>query len=283
MEKIISKRSFLDIPYQEHIVPFPNFASVLMQHARAFPEKPALDFGSVTHSYSELLKLCLSLDIPKNIVISMKQPENDLILLLASLSQGLPFKLDFSSQSTLDYDKLDRKKVDYHPFEPPYVRLDDIAFSLKDIFFSQYNVLVAAQAVGNAFKLFREGASYCSADIRSISDLVFGVLAPLYFAKSVYFTMVNEKNFFQYAWNGEINTNLRDSAVVTDKNNINDAYKLEKSFDQAVGLGPVKDPSGEYIKFLGVDIEKIGDKWDISGHCLGTIKYVAKLKKSPIL
>ncbi len=267
----MTERSFLDIHYAEHIVPFPNFASVLMQHARVFPEKTALEFESSKHTYSELLELCLSLDIPKDIIISMKKPENDLILLLASLVQGIPFILDLTSQSKLEYDKLDLKKIDYHPFEPPYVRLDDLAFSLKNISFSQYNVLVAAQAVGNTFKLFREGAAYCPPKIQTISDLIFGVLAPIYFAKSIYFIMIKEKNFFQYAWNAEAGSNLCDAAVIlTNNNNSNNAYILSNTFDQALGLGPVKSPSGEYLTFLGVDIEKVGDKWKVSGHCLGT-------------
>ncbi|MEA2076675.1 MAG: hypothetical protein U9O95_01490 [Candidatus Marinimicrobia bacterium] len=267
------KRSFLNIPYEEHIVPFPNFASVIMQHAREFPDKIAMEFGSCKYTYSELLELCLSLDIPEEtgeIIISMDRIENDLILLLALLIQGISFKLDFTSSSSLEYKKLDRKKMEYHPFEPPYVRLDAPAFLLNNYSFSQYNVLVAAQAVGNAFKLFRPGNAYCPLSFTSIADLTFGVLAPLYFAKSIHFTLHNEKNCYQYALNHEINSSLRDAIIIFSTNSDNpNSYKLIESFDQVLGLGPIIDPRDELIQLLGLDINKIDGKWHIAGHCLG--------------
>ena len=268
------QREFLDIPYAEHIVPFPNFASVLMQHAREFPDKIAIQFDNERFTYQELLQNCLSMEFEKdrNYDLGFRHKEEDLLRLLALLAQGIPFDLNFPRSGTYlrETKKIFREiNIDY--FDPPYVKLDDKAFVLNGEYeFSQYNVLVAAQAVGNAFKLFREGAAYCDPGLLTISDLVFGVLAPLYFAKSIYFTNVDEPDLFQYAWRGKISSSLRDAVMVGDDVNYHDnAYRLQESFDQALGLGPIFSLKGQMVKLLGVDIEKVEDKWTISGHCLG--------------
>jgi len=54
-----------------------------------------------------------------------------------------------------------------------------------------------------------------------------------------------------------------------DVNYHENAYRLQESFDQALGLGPIFSLKGQMVKLLGVDIEKVEDKWTISGHCLG--------------
>jgi len=265
------RNEFLDIPYAEHIVPFPNFASVIMQHAREFPDKMALGFNSKSYTYSELLQTCLELELKTNLTLSMKDIENDLILLLALLLQGIPFNLNFEANTTLKLNKIKRQKKDIHYFEPPYVRLDDEAMTLnKEFCFSQYNILVAAQAIGNAFKLFRPGNALCPLSIISIADISFGVLAPLYFAKSIYFDHIGEKNYFQYSWNIQIESNLRDASTILfmAKTNLK-AYTLKKSFDEILGLGPVISPKGEMVKLLGLDIEEVKGEWKVSGHCLG--------------
>ena len=100
------RNEFLDIPYAEHIVPFPNFATVIMQHAREFPDKIALGFNSRSYTYFELIKTCLALDLNSNITLSMKDPENDLIIILALLVQGISFKLDFKADTILQLDKI---------------------------------------------------------------------------------------------------------------------------------------------------------------------------------
>lgn len=265
------RNEFLDIPYAEHIVPFPNFATVIMQHAREFPDKIALGFDSGSYTYSELIKTCLALDLNSNITLSMKDPENDLIIFLALLVQGISFKLDFKADSILKLDRIKQSDVKIHYFEPPYVRLDDEALILnKELCFSQYNILVAAQAIGNAFKLFRPGNALCPLSITSIADISFGILAPLYFAKSIYFDHINEKNYFQYSWKIPIESDLRDASTILYKTKKDGkSYILKKSFDMALGLGPIISPKGNMVKLLGLDIEKVEDKWTIAGHCLG--------------
>lgn len=261
------RNEFLDIPYAEHIVPFPNFATVIMQHAREFPDKIALGFNSRSYTYSELIKTCLALDLNSNIILSMKDPENNLIIFLALLVQGISFKLDFKADTILKLDRIKQSDVKIHYFEPPYVRLDDEALILnKELSFSQYNVLVAAQAIGNAFKLFRPGNALCPMSITSIADLSFGILAPLYFAKSIYFVDVDEPDFFQYAWNGVIRSDLRDAVMVgSEINNQKNAYHLKKSFDNAMGIGKVISSKGKEVTFLGFEIEDEEPR----GHCLG--------------
>lgn len=265
------RNEFLDIPYSEHIVPFPNFASVIMQHAREFPDKMALDFNTKSYTYSELLQTCLALKLKADITLSMKDTENDLILLLALLLQGISFNLDFEANSTLKLNEIKRQKKDIHYFEPPYVRLDDKAMTLnKEFCFSQYNILVAAQAIGNAFKLFRPGNALCPLSITSIADLSFGILAPLYFAKSIYFEQKDDKNYFQYSWKIQVESDLRDaSTILCDTETNKKAYTLKKSFDMVLGLGPVMSPKGEMVKLLGLDIEEVKGEWKVLGHCLG--------------
>ena len=262
------QNEFLDIPYSEHIIPFPNFASVIMQHAREFPDKIALQFSNKKMTYKELLNTCLSMEFKKDIEYDpgLQNIEDDLIRLLALLIQGIPFNLNFPRPGTYICEKEMFREISIDFFDPPYVKLDDKAFNLNGKYeFSQYNVLVAAQAVGNAFKLFREGAAYCHPDMLTISDLIFGVIAPLYFAKSIYFIEIDEADFFQYSWKGQITSNLRDTAMVSDEVNYNEnSYHLMESFEQALGLGKVISPEGKVVAFLGLEIID----GEPRGHCL---------------
>ena len=254
----MSKRDYLNIPYDEHIVPFPNFGSVILQHAREFPDKTAFFTPDHAISYLQLLQYCISSEL--------KVDQHDLLTLFAKLYKGIPFKLNFKDpldiRMNISINKFDN--IDY--FNPPYVRLDDQALILNEKYdFTQYNILVAAQAVGKAFKLFREGAAYCPAEIKSAADLVFGVLGPLYFGKSIYFTKNNEPNVFQYAWNANIDSNLRDVAMVSDRDDLENTYRLKKSYDKALGLGKMISPGGDEVSFLGFEIKS----GNLKGHCLG--------------
>ncbi|MCF7832989.1 MAG: hypothetical protein K9N05_05395 [Candidatus Marinimicrobia bacterium] len=270
---ITQQQEFLDIPYNEHIVPFPNFASVLMQHAREFPDKIALQLEEKSYTYFDLLNICLSYKLNKDndYKIKIVNIEKEVVFLLALLTRGIPFELKFMEPGTyVSEDQIGKYKIiDY--FDPPYVRLDDKAFVLNGEYeFSQYNIMVAAQAVGNAFKLFREGAAYCFPEMFSIADLVFGVLAPLYYAKSIYFIEIKEPNFFQYAWNGVIKSELRDAVMVTNEVNYHEnAFILMESFDQALGLGPLKSIKRNIPELLGVEISNENGICRISGHCMG--------------
>lgn len=262
------RNEFLEIPYAEHIVPFPNFASVLMQHAREFPNKIALKFEEKQYSYYDIICLSLSVELPVNdVIISFGDIENDLLLLLSCLVQGRIVKLDFKENTDNIFWELKTNKTEVKYFDPPYVRLDDKALTLNGEFeFSQYNILVAAQAVGNAFKLFREGAAYCPPRIDTIADLIFGVLGPLYFSKSVYFIFIDKSDFYQYAWNKDINSSLRDHVMLFyDNNKRLNSYKLLNSYDQALGLGKVITSEGKEVILLGFEIEKDF----VKGHCLG--------------
>ena len=263
-----NKNEYLGVPIDEKIVPFPNFGSVLLQHAREFPDKIALQFKNRNYSYKALLEECLSLPLSDKIVqLSFMSIENDLIILLSCLCLGIPFKLDFKGSSNLILKDLEKNEIQIKYFEPPYVRLDDKAFILNENYeFSQYNVLVASQAIGNAFKLFRDGAAYCPENISSITDLVFGVLGPLYFAKSIYFTFNDNPDFYQYAWNRMIKSDLRDAVMVTNHDsNHKNIFRLKNSFEQALGLGKVISPNGKGVVFLGFELDNDVPK----GHCLG--------------
>ncbi len=265
----MGKTDYLNIPVVEHIVPFPNFGSVLLQHAREFPDKPALIFEGKAYTYLELLKECLTYKIEKDIEyeVELNHVQDNIILILALLTQGSAFKLNFLKSGTYIREESTKGFTDIDYFDPPYVRLDDKAFTLKGKYeFSQYHVLVAAQAVGKAFKLFREGAAYCPQSVFGIEDLTFGILAPLYFAKSIYFYDVKTPDLFQYAWNGVIKSNLRDAVMVTNEVNYHEnVYRLVNSFEQALGLGEVKGRDGNAVEFLGFEIEHGEPK----GHCLG--------------
>ena len=250
-------RSYLNIPYDEHIIPFPNFASVILQHAREFPDKIVFYSAKQKITYSQLLQYCISFDI--------RNDHKGILSLIAKLYNGIPFELKFEDPLSIENISLaELQDIDF--FKPPYVRLDNKAITLNGQYeFSQYNVLVAAQAVGNAFKLFREGAAYCPTELNAVSDLVFGVLAPLYFAKSIYFAKNEEPNFYQYAWNAEFESNLRDAVIVSDRDDIKNAYRLQKSFEQVLGLGKIISPNGEEVQLLGFEI-KDGEP---RGHCIG--------------
>jgi hypothetical protein len=263
-----SNNEYLGVPFEEKLVPFPNFASVLLQHAREFPQKIALIFEDRAYTYLDLLKECLSYNINDvEYEINLVQVQDSIILILALLTQGKNFKLDFLKSGTYVREKSSKiyNEIDY--FDPPYVKLDDKAFLLKDKYeFSQYNVLIAAQAVGQAFKLFRDGAAYCPKSVFGIEDMIFGILAPLYFAKSIYFYKIDKPDFFQYAWNGVIESNLRDAVMVTNEVNYHEnVYRLRNNFEQALGLGEAIGPDGKAVQFLGFEIID----GEPRGHCLG--------------
>ena len=285
-----TERRFLDIPYDEHIVPFPNTASVLMQHAREFPNNPALCFSNHSYTYASLLQQCLHAEIStqNDIVLSMNDTENSILLMLILLVQGIPFHLNFSGSTSVSLSDLQFRKTKNDNIVLPFVRLDDKALILNNLYqFSQYNLLVAAQAVGNAFKLFRPGDAVCALPLSSIADITFGILAPLYFGKTIHFDIKNPANAVlegnaQYAWTKNIkpnisyheNISMRDSSIVCLQSEqflpVKNVYYLIKSFDQAAGLGPVTDNTGKQIFLLGTDIEKPDTDWVIRGHCMGS-------------
>ncbi|MDZ7795600.1 MAG: hypothetical protein U5N56_00490 [Candidatus Marinimicrobia bacterium] len=96
-----NEHEFLDIPCDEHIVPFPNTAAVIMQHAREFPERTAFQFPDSSYTYSELLGICRNISLPENtgIVLSFKDIQNSLMLMLALLYRGIPFHLDLGKNT----------------------------------------------------------------------------------------------------------------------------------------------------------------------------------------
>ncbi|MDZ7821495.1 MAG: hypothetical protein U5N26_06600 [Candidatus Marinimicrobia bacterium] len=281
-------RRFLDIPYDEHIVPFPNTAAVILQHAREFPEKKALVFRSEQYRYGDLAALCFRARMPeKEVTLSLKDLENDLPLLLICLFNGIPVHIDFQSDTNvcLSDVPLDDAK-DILP-ELPFVRLDKTAVLLKAGYrFSQYNLLVAAQAAGIAFKLFRPGDAVCALPVRTLPALCFGILAPLYFAKTIRFDSPNPadevlRGTAQYARAGETTPSLpfvkekllRSAAILFDRRNeafaSPVAFYLETETDHAAGLAPVSDHTGKLLSFLGAEMEKQDGRWGIRGHCVG--------------
>ncbi|MFA6619209.1 MAG: hypothetical protein WCT23_09095 [Candidatus Neomarinimicrobiota bacterium] len=259
---------YLNIPDVEKLVAFPNFATVLLQHAREVPQKSALKFENSDYTYLALTKFCSNIELPeKKISLSMRNIKNDLLLLLACLYQGKQIDLNFNRDTNLVLDELKIADDELKYFEPPYVKLDDPALILNDTYhFTQYKVLLAAKAVGNALHLFRDGASYCPAEILSIKDLLFAVLAPLFFAKSIEFTFNKEINHYHYAWNRTIDSDLRDCATVFFQEKRDNNYTLKESFDQAMGLGPLFHPSGSLVELLGYELFQDNGTWRISGH-----------------
>jgi hypothetical protein len=264
-----SNNEYLGVPFEEKLVPFPNFASVLLQHAREFPIKIALSFKDTDITYSQLLQFCITAEIKECYEqdLTFGNARTDLLPLLVMLYRGTPFKLNFE-RNVKDVDEYqigDINEIDF--FDPPHVKLDDKAFVLNGEYeFSQYNVLVAAQAVGQAFKLFRDGAAYCPKSVFGIEDMIFGILAPLYFAKSIYFYEIDKPDFFQYAWNGVIESNLRDAVMVTNEVNYHEnVFRLRNNFEEALGLGEAIGPDGKAVQFLGFEIID----GEPGGHCLG--------------
>lgn len=280
------RRTFLDIPYKEHIVPFPNTAAVILQHARVFPEKIAFRFKDRSCTYADILNNCLTFKVTANDrpLLSFRDPEESLISLLALLYQGIPFDLNFQAEC----DRISAAFTEQHKKENrdiPFIRLDDEACRLNDKYlFSQYNLLAAAQTLGRAFRLFRPGDACCALPIQSMSDLLFAVLAPFYYAKSILFDTANPAEEVlnakaQYAWCREIfpaylpedKKLLRDAAMLfkTEKQNTSlpAAYYLSLEDDSAAGLAVIRNASGDIIPLPGCDILRDADgKFRITSH-----------------
>ena len=60
---------------------------------------------------------------------------------------------------------------------------------------------------------------------------------------------------------------MRDAVIVSDRDDIKNEYRLEKRFEQALGLGKIISPNGEEVQLLGFEI-KDGEPM---GHCLGEV------------
>lgn len=279
------RRTFLNIPHEEHIVPFPNTAALILQHAREFPEKIAFRFKDRTSTYAHILNYCLTFKVRENErpLLSFRDPEKSLFLLLALLYQGIPFDLNFHAEC----DRISFTFAVEQTRDIPFIRPDDEACILNETYlFSQYNLLVAAQAVGRAFRLFRPGDACCALPIQSMNDLLFAVLAPLYFAKSIRFDTTNPAEEVlnakaQYAWCREVfpatlpkaKELLRDAALLirTEKQNatLPAAYYLSRTDDSAAGLAIIYDVSGEIVPLPGCDfVRDSKGKLQINGHAV---------------
>lgn len=286
--RMSSEHEFLDIPGDEHIVPFPNAAAVIMQHAREFPERAALVFKDARYTYRDILEQCQKTIIPdRDIRISLKDPEHDLLLIILLLYHGKVFHLDLKAATNIRPENLPQREVTENERELPFVRLDDPALILKGHYrFTQYNLLVAAQAAGNTFKLFRPGDAVCSLPLNSMTDLCFGILAPLYFAKSLRFDRPDPagevlKGTAQYAYAGltapsiplDNKELLRDAAILfkarREAFSSPVSFYIEEEIPYAAGLTPVTNNEGDPLSFLGAEMEKKNDSWIIRGHCVG--------------
>lgn len=283
----MDRHTFLDIPFEEHVVPFPNFAAVLMQHARKHPGKNALVFSGTSFSYGDILNFCQK-NIPGKspFLFTIQDAQQELLPMLVLLYHGIPFRLDFiSGDSTLLPEFESRNNINT---DIPYVQPDQDAVILNGKWlFSQYNLLAASQAVGRAFHLFRPGNACSLLPLTCMRDLLFGLLAPLYFGKSIYFDKDNPAAALleakaQYAWCGDKLPDfsdynkplLRDSAMLFSAA-LPDAahdvsYYVSEADDAAAGLAIIRNVNGEILSLPGCDIVKTkSGAYQINGHALG--------------
>jgi hypothetical protein len=105
--------AYLGIPYDEEIVPFPNFGTVLIQHRRYLPDKPAFVWKNVSpFTYKEwssgvrLLSDALKqagLNVSSRVCLKPDLSPETLFLFHALLDGGIPafFTADSESGSTL--------------------------------------------------------------------------------------------------------------------------------------------------------------------------------------
>ncbi|MDZ7795601.1 MAG: hypothetical protein U5N56_00495 [Candidatus Marinimicrobia bacterium] len=119
-----------------------------------------------------------------------------------------------------------------------------------------------------------------------MSDLCFGILAPLYFAKTLRFDIDDPADAVisgaaQYAYAGLTASSvpvdtaklLRDAAILFKARK--DAFfspvsfYIEEAIPYAAGLSPVTDNSGRLLSFLGAEMQERDGRWIIRGHCLG--------------
>ncbi len=288
---IDARRSFLDIPYEEYTVPFPNTAALIQQQAREFPDRIAFRFEKCSHTFSDILQFCLRFRNRESetALLCFRRPQEDLLPMLALLYHGIPFDLNFSAeQSRLDYELISEEISG--TMDLPFIGPENDAFILNDTYlFSQYNILVAAQNLGRVFHLFRPGDACSYPEITTMSDLLFGILAPFYFAKSIDFNAENPaeevlKGKAQYAWSKGVLPRslpkerkiLRDAALVfwTDKTSedIPNAYYIYKVDNSTAGLALMRDSKGNTIAIPGCDFHEHADgSLQIHSHAVGFI------------
>lgn len=194
--------SFLGIPYIERTVPFPNWATVFLQHAHALPDTVALEWNSGAVTYLQLYHWLMNTDeqVAGKPSFLWKPGENgqEILLLFAMLFSGVPVTADFGNRVKMSLPELpDIHSPLLKTMEPnyqllPYIRQTSPALivslpGLADIQFTQYNLMCAAQSLGKTFNLFRPGNVVIHHALTNLSDLVLSLLAPLYFGKSIHF------------------------------------------------------------------------------------------------
>lgn len=283
----MDRHTFLDIPFEEHVVPFPNFAAVLMQHARKDPEKNALIFSGISFSYGDILNFCQK-NIPQkgSFLFNIHDPQKELLPILALLYHGIPFSLDFISGKGAVLPEFESQN-DINT-DIPFVQHDQDALILNRKWrFSQYNLLAASQAVGRVFHLFRPGNACSLLPVNSMQDLLFALLAPLYFGKSIYFDKENPaaellSGKAQYAWCKDMSPDfsthekplLRDAAMLFTVPLPADAplfaYYISDADDEAAGLALIRNARGEILTIPGCDVVRTkSGAYQINGHALG--------------
>lgn len=284
----MDRHTFLDIPFDEHVVPFPNFAAVLMQHGGRLPDKAALVFSDRSYDYAEILEFCRRFDpIKRDFIFTMQDPQKELLPMLALLYQGIPFGLDFVSGSPATLPGYESRH--YIDIDIPYVQPDHPAVILNGQWqFSQYKVLAAMQAVGRVFRLFRPGDACLHLPLASMNALLFAVMAPLYFGKSIRFDLENPAAALmngktQYAWcegnlpvfSDRYEGLLRDAAMLFTAPLPPDApsfaYYISDADDEAAGLAMIRNARGEILTIPGCDIVRTKEgRYRINGHAVGT-------------
>lgn len=263
------KNDFLDIPSDELLVPFPNFGAVLMQHGRNLGGKTAMDLESGPISYAQLLLFCrthTSQDLSP--ACGLTSYSQSILNFIACLYHGIAVHLEFKNTIPIKMVAPDMLSEDV-----PYVRLSTQALSLTEkgqkYSYTQYHLLCAAQAVGKAFHLFREGDALLFSQLSTLTDLTAGLLACLYYGKTTRFSDAPDlESFFQgktqYVYTPVLDQFkktadsrvLKNSAVLCCSNNSGTnagfIYRLTPH-PACSGLGNIMDSNGNYIQLLGLN------------------------------
>ncbi|MEA1987170.1 MAG: AMP-binding protein [Candidatus Marinimicrobia bacterium] len=110
--------TFNGIPYDEEVVPFPNFGAVTFQHNRELAEKICLKNSSISWSFSDINNLILKLQsyfdeigIGKNDVVGLSFGSNpvEILLFFALMFRGAIIQPIFPTYSEIDISKLFKK------------------------------------------------------------------------------------------------------------------------------------------------------------------------------
>jgi len=260
--------SFYGIPYREKTVPFPNFDTLIRQHAGMIPEQILLHDGSESLSYGDLWSIIRgsiaasrssSVDKLQKFRITGTLVNYAELLILWSVGTALQFEFrnDEEVSESLTLTDLSSRRISENKEIPvPYITPDKTLCRwtspiFGDVNFSHYNIMAAAQSLGAALELHRPGEAVIPRCPASLSVLMLMFLAPLYYGKTIRIADLSADQCLEEIRSGRAAYCFCPDPLSEEKDGDNSAHSpLRGACFLRSGWQKQSGPSPEFIKYI---------------------------------